>query len=582
MGFGTEYAGAFAGSLSSQTDSGRFKPTTIPSPPIVITAVKPSVEDFGTGVGDPATIVTSNFEYSARDRRTFDGFCGKTISEQWFDKVYVLPLSIDAGIILSEQTADITLYSSYKTEDRTWTTYSDASLGAGVSLDTSPPPSVVFPPHSGATRTLTISLNGPPTINGTADFTFDGGIGVISVTVTGTRSVLFPFEPETPIEETLEFLTDVLRSRNGKEQRRALRKNPRQILEFDILTDGQDRRLLENLIFDGQDRAFGVPLWYEPTALTVAAIATDLTITVEETTSRDFRVGGLAVLWNSPFDYEALEVSAVTSTTITFASALQGNFSVGTRVMPVVSAHMVGTPGQTRWVRNLQKNRVKFRVIDNDVDIASTTGFSTYSSRVLLDDANVVDGNTVSESWSRTIHVLDNGTGTPYQATDQAVSRKGSSKGFVTSNLADLLNVRELLHHLKGRAISFYLPTFFPDFVPDAAIGSADASIDVEAVNYVDSVQSRQPRNIIRVVKTDGTASDPKLVTSATAPSAGVERLSISPDTVGITAAVADVERIEYIEKVRIDTDQIKITHYDGKGGASCLFPVITVLEEDD
>lgn len=589
MGFGATVEGFKPGSLTVQTLTGRFKVATVQTPPSVPTQVNPSEEQGGveSAAGERVLafavgfLTEGNVTFPTPVRRTFGGFQGETHGAVFFEKMYLLPRTIDTGIVLSDQVFTIDIYSSYKNDDRSWSAYDDSSAGQGVALDSFPPSTVVFGPHSGATRTLTVSLDGPPAINGTLDFTFDVP-GLLQIPIVGTRSVLFPFEPEQPISESLEFLTDILVMRSGKEQRRALRKNPRVVYEYEVKTDEADRRLLENLIFNGQDRAFGVPVWFEATSLEADIAISDTTITVGSTAGSDYRAGGLAVVWTDAFTFEALQIASFTSTTITFSSPFLTATSAGARVMPVHSAYMNKTVRQTRHLNNLQTNRLKFRIINNDVDIASTAAFNSYNSRVLLDGPNAVPGSTMNETWNRNIKIIDNGTGSPTQFTDQDVSRHGSSKGFVSTSRSEVQDIRNLLHALKGRATSFYLPTFFADFEAVADVGPTDAVIDVSAVDYVDSVQQRQARNIVRITKTDGTQSDPLLVTGSSKPSVGVERLSVAPLTAGITAVVADIDRIEYIEKVRMNTDRIKIRHFDANGSAIVTFPVMSVLEEDD
>jgi hypothetical protein len=51
---------------------------------------------------------------------------------------------------------------------------------------------------------------------------------------------------------------------------------------------------------------------------------------------------------------------------------------------------------------------------------------------------------------------------------------------------------------------------------------------------------------------------------------------------VGVTATVEQVERVEYIQKVRIDADRVSIRHIDSNGKAIISMPVRAVLEEDD
>ena len=150
-------------------------------------------------------------------------------------------------------------------------------------------------------------------------------------------------------------------------------------------------------------------------------------------------------------------------------------------------------------------------------------------------------------------------------------------------NLEDIESVKkELGLHRKaydGKLFEAVAPLM--SALADELHRRPDQAIDVRAVDYVDSVQERQPRNVIRLVKTDGTLSDPKVVTGSSTPSAGTERLSIASDNVGVTATISEIERLELVEKVRIDSQRITIRHESATGNAVVDFPVVTVLEED-
>jgi len=513
--------------------------------------------------------------------QSLTSFCDVAQGDDFFEEIYVLPRKISAGVILSDQVYTIDVYNAYRQTAQTWSAYDDSSLGNDVDLTTpQPPPDIVLQPQTGQVRTLTIGLSGPPSINGTMDFTFTG-LGLFQITVTGTRTVLFAFEPEVPLREKLMFLTDVLEHQDGTEQRSRLRDKPRQIFEMRMLTDGNDRTLLDHLLFNNQDGFFGVPVWFEAVELTSAVAINDTVINVEDTTLSDYRVGGLMVIWNDPFNFEAQQIQSLTATTITVSSPFTMAFDQGSRVMPVVTCITGNSVRQGRYRVNLQDNTIKLECTDN-VNLSDTTGFTLYDGKLLLDQPNWISGQQVPESWNRKMRRIDSETGTISNRTTRPTSRKGSAKGFVTTNRTDLWTLRKLLHALGGRHTSFWLPTFHEDLEPVANILTGDGAIDVSAVSYSDSVQSRAGRNVIRIILKDGTKSDPKLITGVSSPSAGVERLSIAPDTAGVTASIADIERIEFVEKVRFDSDVPELRHFDALGSAQVGIPVKVVLEGND
>lgn len=577
------YPGVAAVAISDQTLANRLQAGDVPDPTAGVTARN----DNG---GDPADVL-------AAERVLAVGIFGPAFNasrpaivelahgEEFFDRVYVLPRSIDLGIVLATTNTTIDIFNAYRDESRQWTSYDDSAAGAGVSLLSIPSLPTTLARLNGATYSLEVTTEGPPFVDAVIDFGFDGVPPIASITLAFNRSVMFPYRPEAPIVEILEWVTKI-RDADGFETRASLRDAPRATLRYEVLIDGHDRRSLENLVFDGQARAYGVPLWHKEAELSADITIGDLTITVLDTTYREFELDGLAVVWQDSETFETLQIDSFDGTTITFKSAFTSAFSAGALVMPVKAALLLDEVGQARWRVNLQADTFSFVVLDNDVSIADVSGYNSYTptggvARVLLDDYNFVSGAQVKEAWRRAIRVLDNDTGFPAIFTEQDVSREASQKGFVTKTRAELFKVRGLLHELKGRKKSFYLPSWFPDMEVVADITSADTAITIKDVDYTNLVAQRSPRNVIRLVQVDGTAGDPKLVTASSKPGAGEESISISPDTMGQTVAIADIDRVEYIKKTRFDTDRVEIRHLDSAGNALIQIPVVTVLEGD-
>ena len=527
-----------------------------------------SVRKTPLTVGSAATGGVSRFAGEGSPKRFIDRYsnarCDPGLGDEFFNKIYVLPRSIDAGIIISDLVFGLDIYSSYRVPV-TWTGYDDSILGTGVDIETPVPGApIIFPPQSGALRDLTLDDIGPPKIDGNIVFTFD--VGGALLPVTGSRSQFLPYEPDGDLTESLIFVTDILGGRSGPEQRRALRPQPRSLISYDLLLDEEDLQKMENQIFDGQNRAFGIGLWHQTTRNTVAVIPTDTSITVQSTAYADYRVGGLAVTWVDPFDFEVLQIGSIGPTSITFNSPFTSNFPIGVKVMPISTSFLGKSIPSSRHRMGLSSFTINALVLDNTANLADASAYSTYDGKIFLDDLNFLLSDQLNESFDIQRRMLDNRTGTPTILGDQATPRRGSSKGFITSDRQSAWEVRQLLHELKGRQTSFYMPSWKPDLTPVASITSAGSSIDVVDVQYSTLVRNRQPRNVIRVVLKDGTVSDPKEVTGSSIPVAGTDRLDITPDTWGITVALADIERVEYVHKVRLDSDTIRMRFSQGDG----------------
>jgi hypothetical protein len=497
----------------------------------------------------------------------------------WFEKFHVIPRAFILGNILSTVLEDIEVYSAFRDTHEDWNTYVN-NAGTGVDLIGQPGLPYSFPPQTNGYlgMQLEISTSGPPFVDTTLDFGFDAG--VTPVFIEFQRVVLFSVAPESGYQEILEFLTEIIRKKDGSEQRLRLRKCPRQVFEWDLkLVEGPEHTRFENLVFDWQSRAFGVPLWHESTYLTSAALLGATALNVSSTAYADYRTTGsnLVLIYQSSTIYDILPVLSFTATTITLDGETLHAYPVGTRVMPCRTGFMERLVRGSRYSRNLATFRARITVEDNNIDIASTAAFSTYNSKVLIDEYNVIDG-PMSESFERQITAVDSETGISRQYSTWDRNRREHHKTFFLRNQQELWEARQLLHSLGGKQVSWYHPTFHDDLVPVLQLTNGSTALDIQNVGYTQFVQSRQPKNVIRITFNTG---DPALVRGVTGSVVVDEdRETLTLDAVWPqTFTVDEVERIEFVEKIRFDNDAITIVHQPGARASKIFAPVKVVLE---
>lgn len=504
---------------------------------------------------------------------TIDAILLDGVRDVWFGRLFILPLRVDAGFLLTDASFEFEMYSSFETETHTLDAFTN-NADSGVTLGSFPALPFSLLPLSSREFTVDISTVGPPDLDGTLDFEFD--LYTIIVPVTATRTSLFSVEPVAPVTERLRFKTDVIKRRNELEQRRVIRATPRQMLEYTYDVDGLDRQILESQVFDGQGRIFGVPVWFEPSYLTAAASPTETTISIDDTRYGDFQVGGLLVLWHDARTYEIMQIDSMTDTSVTFTAQLKQSHEEGTRIYPVKIANMSSSARGSRQKLNLQNLKTVFTVHDNDVDLSSTATFPSFNSKVLLSEPNMVSGS-LSESFERTIIDVDSDAGRFQVFSVADVSRRVHSKTFFCGDRQRLWEVRRLLHALKGRAVSFYIPTFFDDFTPTRGVDTGSLNLFFENFGYTKLVERRRPRDAVRLVLTDGTSVSRNVVDSEVIDTTE-ERLQV--DAVwGVNASLSEISRVEYLTKVRMNSDEIQINHLDALGRANAVVPVIGVLE---
>lgn len=515
-------------------------------------------------------VVGNSFVADWSDR--FSGF------PEWFANYHVVPRSFDFGNILSTQTSPLVVFSGFRRTFGTWSSFVN-NAGAGTTLLGQPSLPAVMNPLAGYAMTLEVSTNGNPSVDDDLAFVFDFGAETINVPIVLNRIVLFPVRPEIPYQEKLQFLTNIIPHADGTEQRLKLRKNPRQLFEWDVrMDDGDfDKSRMDTLLFDWQSRTWGVPMWHESTPLTVAASIGALTINVQSTADADYRVDGLVMIYTDASTFDVQTISSFTSTTITLKNATLNAFAVGSTVAPMRTGNMRRNVSASRFRSADQNLRVQFRILDNDANLADTTGWSTHNSKVMLDTCNVMVGSTISDQYVRDMILLDNDTGITYQDGIWDKNKHGFSLTLSVKTKAELWNVRQLLHALGGRQVSFYVPTFNQDLLPTAAMATASQDLVIQNIGYTQFVRGRQPKNRLWMRLTDGTIITKEIITWVETTTT-TETLTVD-STWGQDITLAEIDRISYLEEVRYNTDEITIRHERGERLVRISAPVITVFD---
>lgn len=497
----------------------------------------------------------------------------------FFENFHVIPRSFDFGNLLSAQSTPIEVYSAYRRDSHTWSTFLAVSPTSGLSLGSAPSLPVVIEPQFGYPMTLEVSTVGDAFIDDTLDFTFSTMTLAIPIVV--QRIVLWGLRPEQPYTETLGFLTNVYLAMSGNEKRESVRKNPRQSWGYNyIIEEGSESQILENLLFDFQSRTFGVPVWHDESALTVAAVATDTTITVDSTAFRDYRVGSLVVVFTSQqtFDVLTIDAGGITSTTLTFTAPIANSHPIGVKVFPLRTCLTAQQVGGARWPVGLRRKQIRFTATDNDVDLADLSAFSTYKSKLFLDNGNSMLQGTVQAGHFQELITIDGEIGDVEQSSLWDRNKGRGAFTLRASGRQAVWEMRQLAHAIKGRWISFYIPSDSDDLTANANLTSGTNTIDVDNVGYTQFVRDRQPKADIRITFVDGSPPLLREITGSTSPSSTTDTLTVDTNWPS-TITPAEIARIEYVEKVRLDSDDVKL-EFDSSGHRARLVSPITALFE--
>lgn len=510
----------------------------------------------------------------------------------WFDRIHLLKRGVyNFGLILSQKTDTYEVFNAWR-QDVSLLSVTN-NVGPSVTLPSGPTPVAVMPAFTsfldtaasshalGANKNkvplnIVVAKDGPPSFSSTIEWAFSTG-SVATLRLTGVRVSLIPAIYESDFDEEWQFPTDTIVTDNGTEQVISLTGYPVQSFRVNFLLDADDRQRMQALLMGAQSQLLAFPVWHEDVGTTAGISAGATSVAVTSTADTDYRVGGYAVIWTSATSYDVVQLSSVSTNSLGFTTTPTTNGHLaGARVAPVRLGYIESEVPNQRYYVSLDSYTMQFRVTDNETGMfaGSTTGWNTYSSKVLLDDPNLMDGTTEITSTTR-VQVIDNEAGVVEYIGIWPKSRRGSQKGFSIKSRSEFMSVKKLLLALRGPQVSFRLPTFAEDMTVVATLTSGTSTMDIRHIGYTKYVQSREPKKVFRVTFTDGTSVVREAVSSVEV-SNTVERVTINTGW-ATTKLASEVQRVEFLEPVRFDTTSFTF-RFQRTGLARLSVPVKTLM----
>lgn len=474
---------------------------------------------------------------------------GHAFVRDYYDRLHFSTLAFDFGNVVGQQVYTLTVWNAYF-EDRPLAEI--AGEGAeGISITEPRAAPTDLQPLEELAYTITVSTDGPAQIDGS--YTFDFDTIDVEVTFTGSRVTPWLFGPNGQVLERLEWLTDVIQSYDGSEQRVQIRQYPRRSFEYEVMLDGAERRKAENILFGWHGRLFALPVWFDGAELTVQADAGDSTITIE-IDDRDYHEGGLVALLSDVDTFEIGTVLSLGSGTITLERPLNGTWPVGTKVYPVRLARLPDQVNLRRFTGAAAYGRLRWLCDGESAGTAATE--TTYRGYPVLEQKpNWIED--VSQDYIRKLSEIDNRVGPVFVDDEAGLPILLQSHRWLLDGREEITAFREWLYARKGRLTAFWLPSWAQDLEVVADIGNTATNIDVAHTNYTLQVDSRIGRRDIRIELVDGTVFY-RHITNAVEVDADTERLTISA-SLGVAVDADDIRMVSFMALGRLDGDAAEL-----------------------
>ena len=371
---------------------------------------------------------------------------------------------------------------------------------------------------------------------------------------------------ENGITERLEWLTDMLASIAGTEQRRCMRMAPRRFFEATFLLTGRERQSQDIYTFMAGGIDLYIPLWPEVVHLVAPLPAGSISIPVDPV-DREFRNGDYVLLRQSAFDYEVVQVQDTSMGSLQLIANTTNTWGVGTAVYPLRLARFDEQPQYTKHTDTFWELAVKFRLIET-ADFPATPTLDSYQGFPVF-NARPDESDDLTHGYQRKMSTLDNQVGIPKFLDMGGLGFTTQQYRWALAGRAAYAEFRRTLYMLRGRWKSFWLPTFMQDMTISQDIASGDNFIRIKEMGYTEFGGAVKGRKNIRIELTDGTHLYKEIVSSAPI-GVGEERLALT-DTFAANIPMSSIRSISYMALSRLDADAVEIQHEtDGDGLTLC------------
>lgn len=345
---------------------------------------------------------------------------------------------------------------------------------------------------------------------------------------------------------------------SGKETRASLVRTPRQSFKFSsLLTDVQMRNVLETLA----DSAVAAPTYLLGLAheeLTIMS-STSSAIVVASLALCDWAAAGqrVAVVGRDGITTASTWISgAPAGATIPVGSDVSAIALEGARIMPAVAVKLDAEQGFERRRIGIMQWDLAATAAQNG--FGATTQWGTGATVTTHDGMPVWDRGNVTSSAAQSllsgIDAIDDGISNADAIARLAKADWGRSMRFESSDEPEWQWFKAMLMRLRGRSTAFLLPTGRPDLVPesDASTGVLTISGADYALVWSTSLAHRR----LKLVFADGTYAYRSVVSS-------VDNGDGTQDLTLASAAAGAIERVEFLETVRMQSDEVKVSWRD-------------------
>lgn len=479
----------------------------------------------------------------------------------FYFRVHVSPLKLDLQTVASSQTRQFKVWNAWP---ETTAQLSDilVSNPVGIEISGQATPYAMSPLQE-LTYDITVGTSGPPNINVEIQFDFSNVIDPLPILITGTRAVKFDIVPEVPVNETWEWLSDLMIATDGTEQRIALRgEMPRVELNLKVKFDSSEsiRRFYSDLA--SSVGRLWIPEFQYATRTTAASASGSLQVYFDGTQT-DIRAGDY-VLIQTPITAILVEVKTLNASGGLVSSPLVADIPANSLIMPgspalidnqtSIDRYAVNQAAETTLICKMIRQRSALTRTGSAVTLPTFLGSPVVDKRPLADELVKDEVSTGQVS-------IDNQTGLPDIISRWDYSRIGGPRTFKVNRIKapdEMDYWKTVFAYCRGQARKFWMPTYRDDMKLAVAPSDATTTYTIEGTQYAEKIWPIITHRYIEIETASGIHRTQ--ITGASVTGSNTIILLTTPLPTG--AGWRNVSRISYLLPVRLNDDKIEWKHY--------------------
>lgn len=430
----------------------------------------------------------------------------------------------------------------------------------GITLDLEEPSQ--FREIEYRTVNLQILPSAPLSIEAIFNFIFENGEGAF--TFIANRASVLSIIPDVPVNETWQWLTDVMVATDGTEQRVALRAVPRRKMNAKLIALSEEE-IMDNIkkaLFDFGSQVV-IPYFQYSTTTTADAPSGSVDLAFDPAKT-DLREGEyLFIMTKDGQELVKIETLGVAGATVDAPISI--NVPLGSIVAPAfasvvdnkssISRYSVNDAAEIEVNSTSSQARADFKRPGSDVVITTFEGYAILDKRPLADDK-------VQDLYDQGYERFDYNTGSIEQITRWLFTRQEGPRSYLIHRATQPETLdywRDFLDTTRGMLNPFLLPTYRRDLFVAAKPDDAYISLLIAGSDYGALLWPNAPFKRLYLWTDAGQV--PVTVTNVSLTEDG-DTLCTLANAMPTGEAYRNISFISFLLKCRLASDEVQLEHH--------------------